>query len=126
MKNFSRIFKYLSNKKGEIALYFLFNLLSIVFSLVSLAMLAPFLQLLFGSHVEPIAAKPAVGFSASGLLDLMKYYFNEMIISHSTPGSPNAGKLYALSVICVVLIVTIFLKNLFLYLTFRIQSPLRN
>jgi len=126
MKNFSRIFKYLSNKKGEIALYFLFNLLSIVFSLVSLAMLAPFLQLLFGSHVEPIAAKPAVGFSASGLLDLMKYYFNQLIISHSTPGSPNAGKLYALSVICVVLIVTIFLKNLFLYLTFRIQSPLRN
>lgn len=126
MKNFSRIFKYLSNKKGEIALYFLCNFLSIVFSLVSLAMLAPFLQLLFGTHVETITAKPAFTLSANGLLDLMKYYFNQVIVGHSSPDNPNGGKLYALTIICVVLIVTIFLKNLFLYLTYRIQSPLRN
>ncbi len=126
MKNFSRIFKYLSNKKGEIALYFLCNLLSIVFSLVSLAMLAPFLQLLFGSHVETVTAKPAFTLSANGLLDLMKYYFNQVIVGHSSPDNPNGGKLYALTIICVVLIVTIFFKNLFLYLTYRIQSPLRN
>ncbi len=44
MKKFSLVFKYLAEKKANIALYFLFNLLSIVFSLVSLAMLAPFLQ----------------------------------------------------------------------------------
>ncbi|MFT4022546.1 MAG: ABC transporter ATP-binding protein [Flavihumibacter sp.] len=126
MKNFSRIFKYLSDRKGEIALYFFFNLLSILFSLVSLAMLAPFLQLLFGSHVEPIVDKPSISFSATGLLDLMKYYFNQVIINHSTPESPNAGKLYALTIICMVLIITILLKNLFFYLTLRILSPLRN
>lgn len=126
MKNFSRILKYLKNKKGEILLYFLFNLLSIVFSLVSLAMLAPFLQLLFGSHSEVMAAKPELHFSVSSLLDYMKYGFSQLIATRSTPDNPNAGKIYALAVICIVVILTIFLKNLFLYLTYRIQSPLRN
>jgi subfamily B ATP-binding cassette protein MsbA len=47
MKRFSTILKYLKDQKGSIALYVLFNLLSILFSLFSLAMLGPFLQLLF-------------------------------------------------------------------------------
>jgi subfamily B ATP-binding cassette protein MsbA len=67
MKNFSRIFFYLKDSKGYIALYFLFNVLAIVFSLFSLAMLAPFLQLLFGME-KLVEAKPAVGFSAAAIL----------------------------------------------------------
>lgn len=50
MKRFARILFYLRSQKRNIALYVLFNLLSIVFSLVSLAMLAPFLQMLFGKE----------------------------------------------------------------------------
>ncbi len=117
MKNFSRILSYLSGKKGQIALYFICNLLSILFSLVSLAMLAPFLQLLF-TNEAPVLINPGFSFSASGMLDWMKYQFSQMIVQHS--------KLYALSIICIIIIIAIFLKNLFLYLGYRIQSPLRN
>ncbi|GAO41742.1 ABC transporter ATP-binding protein [Flavihumibacter petaseus] len=118
MKNFSRILKYLSNKKGQIALYFACNLLSIVFSLVSLAMLAPFLQLLFGNEKPATTPPPALTFSAKSLLENMKYQFGQMILEHD--------KLYALSVICIVIVLAIFLKNFFLYFSYRIQSPLRN
>ncbi len=47
MKQYSRIFGYLGAYKGKIVLYFLFTLLSIVFSIVSIGMLMPFLQLIF-------------------------------------------------------------------------------
>ncbi len=50
MKRFSTILKYLSDQKGYVALYFILNLLSVLFSLVSLTMLVPFLQLLFGNE----------------------------------------------------------------------------
>ena len=60
MKRFSTIFGYLRDQKGNIALYVLFNLLSIIFSLVSLAMLAPFLQLLFGQKKPPVTVRARV------------------------------------------------------------------
>jgi subfamily B ATP-binding cassette protein MsbA len=47
MKKYSRIFKYLGQYKGQILLYFLFIILSVVFSVVSLGMLAPFFDLIF-------------------------------------------------------------------------------
>ncbi|HET6722464.1 MAG TPA: ABC transporter ATP-binding protein, partial [Chitinophagaceae bacterium] len=47
MKKYSRIFKYLGQYKGQILLYFLFIILSVAFSIVSLGMLAPFFDLIF-------------------------------------------------------------------------------
>ncbi|HEX8314481.1 MAG TPA: hypothetical protein VF609_05800, partial [Flavisolibacter sp.] len=47
MKKYARVFKYLSHYKGEAALYILFILLSIIFSLISLGMLFPFLEMIF-------------------------------------------------------------------------------
>lgn len=117
MKNFSRIFYYLKDSKGYIALYFLFNVLAIVFSLFSLAMLAPFLQLLFGME-KLVEAKPAVGFNATAILANLKYLISELIREHSA--------VYALGFICLLVITAIFFKNLFTYLALRTMSPLRN
>ncbi|MBZ5858535.1 ABC transporter ATP-binding protein [Flavihumibacter profundi] len=117
MKNFSRILKYLSDKKGGIALYFLFNLLSILFSLISLAMLAPFLQLLFGKE-KLVDVKPVSGFSASGLMSSLKYQLSQLIQAH--------GPVFALAAICITIIITILLKNIFLYMGFRTMTPMRN
>lgn len=117
MKNFSRIFYYLKDSKGYIALYFLFNVLAIVFSLFSLAMLAPFLQLLFGME-KLVEAKPAVGFNASAILANLKYLISGLIREHSA--------VYALGFICILVITAIFFKNLFTYLALRTMSPLRN
>jgi len=117
MKRFSTILRYLKDQTGSIALYILFNLLSVFFSLFSLAMLAPFLQLLFGKE-KLMEARPEIGFSASGLLDGLKYFLSQLIRQHSES--------YALAAICGIIITAIFFKNLFVYLSYRVLAPMRN
>jgi len=117
MKRFSTILKYLSDQKGYVALYFIFNLLSVLFSLVSLTMLVPFLQLLFGKE-KMVEQMPRVTFSASSVLDYIKYILGILIKEH--------GPIYALGAICVIIIFSILFKNLFLYLSLRILGPMRN
>src|ERR1051326_6083780 len=117
MKKYSRLFKYLSPLKGRIALYTLFTILSVAFSIVSLGMLIPFLDLIF--HPEKkVYQLPSGGFNALNLLQTLSYYVTKMIDEHST--------LYALGGICVIIIVAIFLKNVFVYVTYYILGPLRN
>ena len=120
MKRFSRILFYLRTQKRNIALYVVFNLLSILFSLVSLAMLAPFLQLLFGTE-KLITAKPVMagaGLSAGTILNYLKYFISRLILEQ--------GTVYALGAICGIIITAIFFKNLFTYLSFRVLAPMRN
>jgi subfamily B ATP-binding cassette protein MsbA len=117
MKRFSTILKYLSDQKGNIGLYILFNLLSVIFSLFSLAMLAPFLQLLFGKE-KLINVPPVFSFSASGMLNYLKFYLSTLISEHNV--------IYALGAICIFIIISVFLKNCFIYLSYRILAPMRN
>jgi ATP-binding cassette, subfamily B, bacterial MsbA len=117
MKRFSTILRYLKDQKGKIALYFLFNLLSVLFSLVSLTMLVPFLQLLFGKE-KRVESMPHLSFSASSLLDSIKYILGQLIDKH--------GPSYALGAICLIIIVSIFFKNVFYYLGYRVLAPMRN
>jgi subfamily B ATP-binding cassette protein MsbA len=120
MKRFSRILFYLRTQKRNIALYVVFNLLAILFSLVSLAMLAPFLQLLFGTE-KLITAKPVMAgasLSAGTILNYLKYFISRLIIEE--------GTVYALGAICGIIITAIFFKNLFTYLSFRVLAPMRN
>ena len=113
MKQYSRIFGYLKNYKGQVLLYFLFIVLSILFSIVSIGMLAPFFDLIFkgdsSSFTKP-ANNPATEF-------LRKLMVNQ--VGHLTPVN-------ALAIICVIIIVSIFLKNLFLYLSYYVLNPLKN
>ena len=117
MKRFSIVLKYLRDKRGNILLYFLCNLFSIVFSLVSLTMLGPFMELLFIKNVH-YDAKPDFVFSANGMLDQLKYQLSRLIEEHD--------QVYALGAICIGIIVAILLKNFFLYLSFRVLIPVRN
>jgi ATP-binding cassette, subfamily B, bacterial MsbA len=68
MKRFSRILFYLRSQKRNIVLYLIFILFSIIFSLISLAMLAPFLQLLFGEE-KLVMVRPEFEYSAKWLLN---------------------------------------------------------
>jgi subfamily B ATP-binding cassette protein MsbA len=117
MKRFSRILFYLRSQKRNIGLYVLFNLLSVIFSLVSLAMLAPFLQMLFGKE-KFTNSKPDFHFTAESVLDQLKFMIGSLI--------HEQGEIYALGAICVIIIVSIFFKNLFTYLSFRVLAPMRN
>lgn len=117
MKRFSRILFYLRSQKRNIFLYVVFNILSVIFSLISLAMLAPFLQMLFGKE-KLITARPQFSFTADGISNSLKYNLGQLITQH--------GEIYALGAICVIIILSIFFKNLFTYLSYRLLAPIRN
>ena len=117
MKRFAIILRYLSDQKGKIALYVITNLLAVLFSLVSLGLIAPFLQMLFGIE-KLMDAEPDFSLSASGFFEYLKYYISQLIREHNA--------VYALGVICVLIIIGIFFKNLFIYLSYRILAPMRN
>ena len=61
---------------------------------------------------------PHVTFSASSILDYIKYILGILIREH--------GPIYALGAICFIIIFSIFFKNFFLYLSLRILGPMRN
>ena len=111
MKKLSGILKYLKDYKGQVALYFATNLLSIIFGVFSLTMLAPVLKVLFLQD-DPGAPKKndMLSHISSLITDLMN----------------REGKLTALTYICVTVVVFTILKNLFLYLALYILNPLRN
>jgi subfamily B ATP-binding cassette protein MsbA len=114
MKKFSVILQYLSRYRGKIVVYMIFNILSILFGLISLGMLSPFLSILFdngGAAGQPVTFNTnAIG----GLKALLAE-----VVSHS-------DKSTALLVICLLIIITTILKNLFYYWASYISSPIRS
>jgi subfamily B ATP-binding cassette protein MsbA len=109
MKKYSRIFRYLKDYKSKIALYFLCIILSILFSIVSFGMLSPFFKLIFKQETPQTANK-----AAGNLTDVV---FNQI---------KDMQPLAALALICIIIIIAILLKNVFLYFSFYILNPLKN
>jgi ABC-type multidrug transport system fused ATPase/permease subunit len=125
MKKISRLLNYLADYKGKIGLYFLYNLLSIVFGLVSFTLIGPVLKVLFDSSsvpattvASPVPVAHATITGISALIDHAKELFNSYLL--------HQDKLTTLAYICIIIVVFTILKNLFLYLALYILNPLRN
>jgi len=110
MKKISRLLKYLADYKGKIALYFIANLLGILFGLLSLTMLVPVLQVLF-KPTDSVVRK-------NDLMGKFTWYIHDLV--------QQRGPLTALAFVCVTVVVFTVLKNLFLYISLYILNPLRN
>jgi len=114
MKKFSVIFQYLSRYRGKLVTYMIFNVLSIVFGLISLGMLSPFLDILFpdkSSASQKVTLHTnAIGGLKNLLLEVAQRY----------------DKPTLLIVICLLILVSTILKNLFYYWSSYISSPIRS
>ncbi|MFC4263395.1 ABC transporter ATP-binding protein [Ferruginibacter yonginensis] len=117
MKKYSRVFVYLKDYKLAITSYIICTLLSIVFSIISLGMLFPFLQVLFkvNDAATTVSTAKAVGFSP---FEWVKQKVAALVAA--------GDNLYALSIICMLIIGSIVLKNIFLYLASRSLMPAKN
>lgn len=115
-RKYLRVLSYVKPFWVNALLNVVFNLLVIVFSLVSFVMLIPFLNLLFGIE-ELVASKPGVSLNPQSLLDSLNYYVSQVII--------NEGKIDALIYICIFLLTTFFLRNLFRYLAMYYLDAVR-
>ncbi len=120
MKKYARLFKYLGFYKGNIVLYFLFTILSIVFSLISLGALPFILRLIFSSD-KLVLRKPAGVHGSGDAIEYINYEISKLIISHG-----SSGPVLALGLICIAVILSVLLKNLFLYLSYYILAPIKN
>ncbi len=106
-KKYLRVLSYVKPFWVSALLNVIFNLLVIVFSLVSFVMLIPFLNLLFGIE-KLVDIKPDISLSPESILDYLNYYISQVIISK--------GKFDALIYICFFLLTTFFFRNLFRFL----------
>ena len=119
MKKFIRSISYIREYKAYMAWYSVFISLSIVFGLFSLGMLMPFMDLIFGSSELIGAVKTSSALASSGNIKEIVYGFLQQSID-------THGKETALGWICLAIIITIFLKNFFLYLSYYFLAPIRN
>jgi subfamily B ATP-binding cassette protein MsbA len=103
MKKFYRVLAYIKPYWGYALLNMLFNLLTIVFSLFSMTLLVPFLNLLFSTDAL-VTVKPDFALNADTIIQILNYYISQVIIEE--------GQLQALVYICIVLIAAFFLRNL--------------
>ena len=114
MKKFSVILQYLSRYKGKIVLYMIFNILSIVFGLISLGMLSPFISILLSGGKSGGQANLINTNAIGGLKNVL----NEIMQHHD--------KSTVLLVICLLMVISTVLKNLFYYWSSYLSSPIRS
>lgn len=119
MKAIRSILPYLKGKWSWVFAYTLSNILSVIFSTTSLVMIIPFLNMLFDKNME-LTTDPGFHLSKDGIADYFKYQLTTFIAEH------HNDKVYGLIFICIILIVSTFFKNLFLFFSNYILHPLRN
>ena len=78
MDYLGRILNYLKNYKLQIALILFVQLLYAFFSIFTLTLLVPFLQVLF-HQVEPVTVRPEFSFTPQYLIDTFYYHMNIVI-----------------------------------------------
>lgn len=114
MKRFSRILNYLRDYRGKLVLYIVCTLLATLFSLFALGFLSPFMEVIFKGNTTT----GTTAIESSSVTSVLKDYLNAQIKTH--------GKVYALGLICIFIVVSTLLKNLFLYISYYISSPIRS
>ena len=117
MKKYARVFTYLSQYKGEAVLYIVFILLSIIFSLVSFGMLLPFLEMIFNGERLGVGGG-MLGNSSNPVVNFIRDFLTGSI--------QQRGSIPTLGIICILIIISIFFKNLFIYLAYYVLNPLKN
>jgi subfamily B ATP-binding cassette protein MsbA len=116
MKTYFRLLSFAKPIEKFAIPYILTTLLTVIFSTLNLALLAPLLQTLFsgkGSTVHPLGVKP----SFFDIMGTFRYYVDYAI--------NNYGAWAALQFVCATIIVAALLSNLFRYLSQRTMESLR-
>jgi ABC-type multidrug transport system fused ATPase/permease subunit len=118
MNALKQLFQYIKNYKRYVALNIICNILMVLFNIVSIPMLIPFLQILLGQTIPPIQ-KPDFQWTIDAIKNYFNWYLGDLI-------AQSGSKEQALIFVCIVLILAFFFKNLFRYLALFFMTPLRN
>lgn len=115
MKRAGKLFRYLKDFRLQVVQFCITTLLAVVFGLFSFTMLAPVLQVLFGTGTTPVADSKAKG--GLNIAGYITQWINDFVAQHD--------KLTSLTYIVITVVVFTILKNLFIYLSLNILNPIR-
>lgn len=118
MKTFFQIIKrYIYPYRGYVVLNVMFNLFGVIFSLLSLVLIGPFLRVLFGDTAVTAAPGP-LEFTRQSFQQNFNYILSQLI--------EKQGHHSALLVVCVIAIILFLLKTTNIYLANYFMAPIRN
>ena len=128
MKSLFKLVKYVKHYKGYAFLNVLFNILGVIFTLISLTMLKPILDLLFMGPefdlTQFVGVNPYNGFNRQYLEFELNQWFAEMILNH--PQGLIEGKKSVMFTVCGFTALSFLFKNFFTYMAKWVLSPIRN
>jgi subfamily B ATP-binding cassette protein MsbA len=105
------------NYKAYVGLNIFSNIMTALFTALSIPLLVPFLEILFDRR-ELIMDKPVFGWDIESATASFNYYISQLIVEQ--------GKEAALVFVCVAILSVFLLKNLFRYLSLFFMAPVRN
>ena len=117
MHSFRRLLRYLGNYRGLVALAVVCNVLTAVFTVVSIPIFQPFFNILF-EQTEPVYEAPEKVTTYAEFQEYGSYLVTEWI--------DLSGRETALLYVCAFILLSFLLKNLFRYLALFFMAPVRN
>lgn len=120
MKIYFRLLSFAKPLEKFAIPYFILSILATFFGLLNFTLLIPLLNILFEqktSNMTIPTSLPEFKFSGEYMVKLFYYGFNQTILTY--------GKMGALYFVCGVILISVFLSNLFNYLSARVMENLR-
>ncbi|MDO8994988.1 MAG: ABC transporter transmembrane domain-containing protein, partial [Sediminibacterium sp.] len=121
MKTFFRLFAFAAPVQKFAVPFFITSVLGVIFGLLNFTLLIPVFKLLFDQTgeigVKELDILPQFNFSLSYFKDLFYYYFQSII--------NTSGKVGALKMVSIAIVISVILSNLFKYLSARVIENFR-
>ncbi|WP_192346501.1 ABC transporter ATP-binding protein [Algoriphagus sp. Y33] len=121
MKTYLRILSYAKPYGKFVPIYIIYAFLAIVFGLLNFTLLKPLFDVIF-EQVDPISLaqyseKPEFSFSLAYFSHLFNYNFLQI--------AEEFGKMGTLYYVCAIIVISVFLSNLFTYLSGVVLAKVR-
>ena len=121
MNTYLRILSYARPYRRYFPVYVLYTILAIVFGLLNFTLLKPLFDVIFEQvgpgEMDKYLTKPAFSFSLAYFMHMFNHYFLQIAEIY--------GKFGTLVYVCIIIVVSVFLSNLFTYLSGVVLAKVR-
>ncbi len=121
MKTYLRILGFAKPLGKYVPQYIIFTLLSIIFGIANLTLIKPLFDVIF----EQVGSEKIAEYSSKPSFCLSIEYFNGLFNYYLVEAIELYGKLGALSYVCIIIVISVLLSNLFKYLSAVILAQVR-
>ena len=121
MNTYLRILSYARPYRRYFPIYVLYTILAIIFGLMNFTLLKPLFDVIFEqapqADMSKYLTKPDFTFTLDYFLTLFNFYFHQI--------SETYGKFGTLVYVCIIIVISVFLANLFTYLSGVVLAKVR-